>query len=231
MSAAANKCHACGKTVYPMDRLSVNDTLFHKRCFKCEKCQMQLGMGNYACLQGQFFCKPHYQQMFKEKGNYDEGFGRQQHKAQWKQESYGGSARQDFTKPVSKETPAAEKKEEAEVEKVLETEEKKVEEELAKVDAEEKAFEEPADVPVVAEEEKAAEEPAAEEKAAEEEEKPVEEEEKPAEEPAAEEPVAAEEEEKPATEEEEKAVEEPAAEEEKPVAEEPVAEEEAASEQ
>ena len=59
MSAAANKCHVCEKTVYPMDRLCVNDTLFHKRCFKCEKCQMQLGMGNYACLQGQFFCKPH----------------------------------------------------------------------------------------------------------------------------------------------------------------------------
>jgi len=36
---------------------------------------MSLGMGNYACLEGHFFCKPHYQQMFKEKGNYDEGFG------------------------------------------------------------------------------------------------------------------------------------------------------------
>jgi len=106
--STANKCHVCGKTVYPMDRFSVNDTLFHKRCFKCEKCQMSLGMGNYACLEGHFFCKPHYEQMFKEKGNYDEGFGRQQHKNQWKQETFGTAARQDFNKPIAKEEPKKE---------------------------------------------------------------------------------------------------------------------------
>lgn len=40
-------------------------------------------LGNYAALQGQFYCKPHFKQLFKKKGNYDEGFGRQQHKKNW----------------------------------------------------------------------------------------------------------------------------------------------------
>uniref|UniRef100_A0A8C9N3E7 LIM domain-containing protein 2 n=1 Tax=Serinus canaria TaxID=9135 RepID=A0A8C9N3E7_SERCA len=34
-----------------------------------------LGLGSYAALHGEFYCKPHFQQLFKSKGNYDEGFG------------------------------------------------------------------------------------------------------------------------------------------------------------
>ena len=40
-------------------------------------------LGNFAALQGLYYCKPHLIQIFKEKGNYDEGFGREQHKAKW----------------------------------------------------------------------------------------------------------------------------------------------------
>ena len=40
-------------------------------------------LGNYAALQGKLYCKPHFKQLFKAKGNYDEGFGREQHKTQW----------------------------------------------------------------------------------------------------------------------------------------------------
>lgn len=40
-------------------------------------------MGSYAALHGEFYCKPHFQQLFKSKGNYDEGFGRKQHKELW----------------------------------------------------------------------------------------------------------------------------------------------------
>ncbi|TSQ23929.1 LIM domain-containing protein 2 [Bagarius yarrelli] len=40
-------------------------------------------LGTYAALQGEFYCKPHFQQLFKSKGNYDEGFGRKQHKELW----------------------------------------------------------------------------------------------------------------------------------------------------
>ena len=40
-------------------------------------------VGTYAALEGIIYCKPHFKQMFQEKGNYDEGFGREQHKAKW----------------------------------------------------------------------------------------------------------------------------------------------------
>ena len=40
-------------------------------------------LGNFAALQGLYYCKPHLIQIFKEKGNYDEGFGREQHKKKW----------------------------------------------------------------------------------------------------------------------------------------------------
>uniref|UniRef100_A0A665WAL3 LIM zinc-binding domain-containing protein n=1 Tax=Echeneis naucrates TaxID=173247 RepID=A0A665WAL3_ECHNA len=40
-------------------------------------------LGNYASLHGRMYCKPHYKQLFKSKGNYDEGFGQKPHKEQW----------------------------------------------------------------------------------------------------------------------------------------------------
>ena len=40
-------------------------------------------LGNFAALEGNFYCKPHLLSLFKEKGNYDEGFGREKHAAKW----------------------------------------------------------------------------------------------------------------------------------------------------
>ena len=40
-------------------------------------------VGTYAALQGIIYCKVHFKQLFKMKGNYDEGFGREQHKTKW----------------------------------------------------------------------------------------------------------------------------------------------------
>ena len=39
--------------------------------------------GTYASLEGVIYCKTHFKQLFKAKGNYDEGFGREQHKKKW----------------------------------------------------------------------------------------------------------------------------------------------------
>jgi hypothetical protein len=36
---------------------------------------------------GKIFCKPHFKQLFKAKGNYDEGFGHAQHKHKWASDS------------------------------------------------------------------------------------------------------------------------------------------------
>lgn len=40
-------------------------------------------MVNYASLHSNVYCKPHFCQLFKAKGNYDEGFGRRPHKELW----------------------------------------------------------------------------------------------------------------------------------------------------
>lgn len=44
---------------------------------------------NYSSLYGEFYCISHYQQLFKQKGNYDEGFGHKQHKDHWLQKNRG----------------------------------------------------------------------------------------------------------------------------------------------
>ncbi|XP_058713775.1 LIM domain-containing protein 2 isoform X1 [Poecile atricapillus] len=76
-------CTACQKTVYPMERLVADKFVFHNSCFCCKHCHTKLSLGSYAALHGEFYCKPHFQQLFKSKGNYDEGFGRKQHKELW----------------------------------------------------------------------------------------------------------------------------------------------------
>jgi len=40
------KCAECGKTVYPLEKVSALDTTFHKSCFKCEVCKTTLN-ANY----------------------------------------------------------------------------------------------------------------------------------------------------------------------------------------
>lgn len=76
-------CAACQKTVYPMERLVADKLIFHNSCFCCKHCHTKLSLGSYAAMHGEFYCKPHFQQLFKSKGNYDEGFGRKQHKELW----------------------------------------------------------------------------------------------------------------------------------------------------
>eukprot|EP01135_Chromosphaera_perkinsii_P009973 Nk52_evm8s1992 gene=Nk52_evmTU8s1992 len=78
-----DKCQVCTKTVYPMEKLVADGTVFHKVCLKCAECKKVLNLGNYAALEGMFYCKPHFKQLFMKKGNYDEGFGREQHKKKW----------------------------------------------------------------------------------------------------------------------------------------------------
>uniref|UniRef100_A0A8C2U7D8 LIM zinc-binding domain-containing protein n=1 Tax=Coturnix japonica TaxID=93934 RepID=A0A8C2U7D8_COTJA len=77
-------CTLCQQRVYPMERFVADKQNFHKSCFRCHHCSSQLSLGNYAALHGQIYCKPHFKQLFKSKGNYDEGFGHKQHKDLWK---------------------------------------------------------------------------------------------------------------------------------------------------
>lgn len=76
-------CRVCRKRVYPMESLIADKQNFHKSCFRCAHCSSQLSLGTYASLHGRMYCKPHYKQLFKSKGNYDEGFGERPHKELW----------------------------------------------------------------------------------------------------------------------------------------------------
>lgn len=96
-------CKVCEKAVYETEKLLVDECVFHKACFKCDECKKALLPGNYAgCRRsppplpelrltsgagagsdGTYFCKPHFKQRFALKGNYSEGFGKEQHKKQW----------------------------------------------------------------------------------------------------------------------------------------------------
>ncbi|XP_068438433.1 LIM domain and actin-binding protein 1-like [Clinocottus analis] len=81
--ACREMCSACSKTVYPMEKITADKYIFHQTCFCCKQCNKKLSMYNYAPLYGEFYCIFHYQQLFRRKGNYDEGFGRAQHKNRW----------------------------------------------------------------------------------------------------------------------------------------------------
>lgn len=76
-------CDICTQTVYAMDKISADGKDYHKNCFRCAECNNVLRLGNYAALEGNMYCKPHFKQLFAIKGNYDEGFGRVPHKMNW----------------------------------------------------------------------------------------------------------------------------------------------------
>jgi adenylyl cyclase-associated protein len=45
--------------------------------------QKKLTPGTYTALESSFYCKPHYTQLFTQKGNYSEGFGKEKPTAAW----------------------------------------------------------------------------------------------------------------------------------------------------
>ncbi|KVI04880.1 Zinc finger, LIM-type [Cynara cardunculus var. scolymus] len=68
------KCKACGKTVYPVELLSADGVDYHKSCFKCSHCKGTLKLSNYSSMEGVLYCKPHFEQLFKESGNFNKNF-------------------------------------------------------------------------------------------------------------------------------------------------------------
>jgi len=80
IAISQSKCCVCGKTVYEKERVREDNSqgetfIFHKPCFRCKVCNNVLGVGNFASLNNEFYCKPHFKQLFASKGNYSEGFG------------------------------------------------------------------------------------------------------------------------------------------------------------
>ena len=73
-----------------MEKLEADGCTYHKKCFRCSHCNNAVSLGGYAALQGKIYCKPHFKQLFKSKGNYNEGFGSEQHKMKWLRNESGG---------------------------------------------------------------------------------------------------------------------------------------------
>ncbi|MCO5604209.1 hypothetical protein L7F22_058372 [Adiantum nelumboides] len=67
-----DKCVACSKTVYPLEKVSVEGSSYHKSCFKCLQGGCSISPSNYAAMEGRIYCKHHFKQLFKEKGNYSQ---------------------------------------------------------------------------------------------------------------------------------------------------------------
>ncbi|KAH7432139.1 hypothetical protein KP509_07G010100 [Ceratopteris richardii] len=66
------KCITCSKTVYPLEKVSVEGSSYHKTCFKCLQGGCSISPSNYAAMEGRLYCKHHFKQLFKEKGNYSQ---------------------------------------------------------------------------------------------------------------------------------------------------------------
>ncbi|XP_010938994.1 LIM domain-containing protein WLIM1 isoform X2 [Elaeis guineensis] len=68
------KCTACSKTVYLVDKLTADNRIYHKACFRCHHCQGTLKLGNYNSFEGVLYCRPHFDQLFKRTGSLDKSF-------------------------------------------------------------------------------------------------------------------------------------------------------------
>ncbi|RYQ93781.1 hypothetical protein Ahy_B09g100020 isoform B [Arachis hypogaea] len=68
------KCMACDKTVYLVDKLTADGRIFHKACFRCHHCRSTLKLSNYCSFEGVLYCRPHYDQLFKRTGSLDKSF-------------------------------------------------------------------------------------------------------------------------------------------------------------
>ncbi|KAK8504128.1 hypothetical protein V6N13_132051 [Hibiscus sabdariffa] len=65
-----DKCAACHKTVYPLEKMSMEGECYHKSCFRCAHGGCPLTHSSYAALNGVLYCKHHFAQLFMVKGNY-----------------------------------------------------------------------------------------------------------------------------------------------------------------
>eukprot|EP01080_Neovahlkampfia_damariscottae_P012620 gene12620-6524_t len=58
-------CEKCKKVVYLMEKVSVNNQIFHDTCFKCKTCKKKLTISNYHVLEHDIYCKNHYDRATK----------------------------------------------------------------------------------------------------------------------------------------------------------------------
>ncbi|KAL0368937.1 UNVERIFIED_CONTAM: LIM domain-containing protein WLIM1 [Sesamum calycinum] len=73
-AGTTQKCMACDKTVYLVDKLTADNRIYHKACFRCHHCKGTLKLANYNSFEGVLYCRPHFDQLFKRTGSLDKSF-------------------------------------------------------------------------------------------------------------------------------------------------------------
>ncbi|KAI4341411.1 hypothetical protein MLD38_026138 [Melastoma candidum] len=71
-SGTQEKCVACKKTVYPIEKVAVDGTSYHKLCFRCCHGGCLISPSNYITHEHRLYCKHHHNQLFKVKGNFSQ---------------------------------------------------------------------------------------------------------------------------------------------------------------
>lgn len=67
-----DKCVACKKTVYPLEKVAVDGTSYHRACFKCSHGGCVISPSNYVAHEHKLYCRHHHTQLFKERGNFSQ---------------------------------------------------------------------------------------------------------------------------------------------------------------
>ncbi|KAF2297782.1 hypothetical protein GH714_002789 [Hevea brasiliensis] len=73
-SGTTEKCKACDKTVHFIEMITADGISYHKTCFKCSHCNGLLVMSSYSSMDGVLYCKPHFDQLFRETGSFSKKF-------------------------------------------------------------------------------------------------------------------------------------------------------------
>ncbi|WCJ36040.1 GATA type zinc finger transcription factor family protein [Euphorbia peplus] len=76
-----DKCVACNKTVYPIEKVGVDGTSYHKACFRCTHGGCVISPSNYVAHEHRLYCRHHHNQLFKQKGNFSQLGNHEQVKA------------------------------------------------------------------------------------------------------------------------------------------------------
>ncbi|XP_008793824.1 LIM domain-containing protein WLIM1-like [Phoenix dactylifera] len=67
-----DKCVVCKKTVYPIEKVALDGTSYHRPCFKCSHGGCVISPSNYIAHDGRLYCKHHHSQLFMAKGNFSQ---------------------------------------------------------------------------------------------------------------------------------------------------------------
>ncbi|KAF9604467.1 hypothetical protein IFM89_006749 [Coptis chinensis] len=67
-----DKCVTCKKTVYPIEKVTVDANSYHRPCFRCAHGGCLISPSNYIAHEQKLYCKHHHTQLFKVKGNFSQ---------------------------------------------------------------------------------------------------------------------------------------------------------------